>query len=102
MICEQVEERLSAYLDNMLAPAERRDVTIHLQTCSLCLTSLAELYQNDLLLTLLPRVSPTPTLGERLFSLPELLELANTAPPILSLHSRSSIFTPFSQREEIF
>ena len=31
MNCEQVEELLSAYLDNMLAPEERRAVAAHLQ-----------------------------------------------------------------------
>ena len=32
MNCEQVEELLSAYLDNMLAPEERRQVANH-QVC---------------------------------------------------------------------
>ncbi|HEY3993898.1 MAG TPA: zf-HC2 domain-containing protein [Ktedonobacteraceae bacterium] len=86
MNCEQVEERLSAYLDNMLAPDERRAVTIHLQTCSRCMVLLAELRQNDILLAQLPRVGPTPTLRERLFSMAEVRVLSELVdyPPHLA------------------
>lgn len=79
MNCEQVEERLSAYLDNMLAPDERRDVTIHLQACPRCMALLAELRQYDILLAQLPRISPAPALRARLFSLPEAREFSETA-----------------------
>jgi Tol biopolymer transport system component len=79
MNCEQVEERLSAYLDNMLAPDERRAVTLHLQTCPRCMALLAELRQNDILLAQLPRVAPSPVLRERLFLLPEVRELSKGA-----------------------
>lgn len=75
MNCEQVEERLSAYLDNMLAPEERRAMTIHLQGCPRCMMLLAELRQNDILLAQLPRVSPSPALHGRIFSAPEFVEL---------------------------
>jgi Putative zinc-finger/WD40-like Beta Propeller Repeat len=78
MNCEQVEELLSAYLDNTLAPAERREVAVHLQTCSSCSTVLAEFMRNDALLSHLPRVSPDPALRERIFSSPEFLELTGT------------------------
>lgn len=79
MNCEQVEERLSAYLDNMLASDERRDVTFHLQTCSRCMTSLAELRQNDILLAQLPPINPSPALRARLFAIPEVQYLAEAA-----------------------
>lgn len=79
MNCELVEERLSAYLDNMLASDERRNVTFHLQTCSRCMMSLAELRQNDILLAQLPHVSPSPTLRARLFAIPEVQHLAEAA-----------------------
>lgn len=75
MNCEQVEEGLSAYLDNMLVPEERRAVTIHLQSCPRCMALLAELRQNDMLLAHLPRVSPSPALHQRIFSVPEVVEL---------------------------
>jgi len=78
MNCEQVEELLSAYLDNQLATEERREVAIHLQQCSACSSILAEFRRNDALLRHLPRVSPEPELRERIFSSPEFLELTGT------------------------
>ncbi|HEX9134721.1 MAG TPA: zf-HC2 domain-containing protein [Ktedonobacteraceae bacterium] len=78
MNCEQVEELLSAYLDNVLAPEEWREVTAHLQTCITCSTMLAELSRNDALLSHLPRVSPDPALRDRIFSSPEFFELTGT------------------------
>jgi WD40 repeat protein/anti-sigma factor RsiW len=84
MNCEQVEERLSAYLDNMLAPDERRALTLHLQGCPRCMMLLAELRQNDILLARLPRVSPSPALHERIFSAPEFVELARMFPERLA------------------
>src|SRR5581483_9474120 len=80
MNCEQVKERLSAYLDSMLAPEERRAMALHLQSCPHCMTLLAELRQNDILLARLPRVSPSPALHERVFSAPEFVELVRMFP----------------------
>lgn len=74
MNCEQVEELLSAYLDNMLTPEERRLVALHLQSCTACSTILSDYSNNDTLIALLPRVSPDAALRERLFASPELLE----------------------------
>src|SRR5260221_426647 len=78
MNCEQVEELLSAYLDDALAPEDRREVAAHIQTCTNCSTLLAEFSRNDALLSHLPRVSPDPALRERIFSSPEFLELTGT------------------------
>src|SRR5437660_8627635 len=78
MNCEQVEEQLSAYLDNVLAPVERREIATHLQTCPRCIALLAELRQNDIRLSQLPRVKPDSALDERIFSSSEMLELAGT------------------------
>ncbi len=88
MNCEQVEERLSAYLDNVLTSDERREITIHLQACSRCMMLLAELRQNDILLAQLPRVSPSSALHERIFSTPEMLELAKmiSSQPFFSIN----------------
>jgi anti-sigma factor RsiW len=69
MNCEHVEEGLSAYLDNMLAPEESREFTIHLQICTRCMLSLAELRQNDILIARLPRFNPPSALHTRLFPL---------------------------------
>lgn len=103
MICELVEERLSAYLDDMLAPDERRDVTIHLQSCSRCMTLLAELRQNDILLAHLPRVAPSPALRERLFATPEireLLELLNSPGQMVPTGGYGHHLTPVSASQE--
>ena len=75
MNCEQVEELLSAYLDNMLAPEERRQVSAHLQTCRSCAQALADYRRNDALVSRLPRVAPDAALRERIFTSPEYLEL---------------------------
>ncbi len=78
MNCEQVEEMLSAYLDNELAPEERRVVATHLQECSHCSAILADFRRDDFLLSQLPHVSPDPALRDRIFSSPEYLELTGT------------------------
>jgi Putative zinc-finger/WD40-like Beta Propeller Repeat len=78
MNCERVEELLSAYLDNALAPEEWQEVTAHLQTCTTCSAMLIEFSRNDALISLLPRVSPDPVLRNRIFSSPEFLELTGT------------------------
>ncbi len=78
MNCEQVEELLSAYLDNQLATEERREVAMHLRHCAKCNAILAEFRRNDALLRHLPRVSPDPALRERIFSSPEYIELTGT------------------------
>ncbi len=78
MNCEQVEELLSAYLDDALAPEERVDVAAHLQECSQCSSILVDFRRFDALLKQLPRVSPSAALRERIFSSPEYLELTGT------------------------
>jgi len=78
MNCEQVEELLSAYLDNALAQEEIAGVTTHLQQCERCLSILADFRRFDALLMQLPRVSPSPALRNRIFSSPEYLELTGT------------------------
>lgn len=80
MNCEQVEELLSAYLDNMLAPEERRQVANHLQSCRKCTQMLADFRRNDALLARLPRVTPDDTLRERIFTSPDFLELTGEFP----------------------
>src|SRR6266581_4627123 len=78
MNCEQVEELLSAYLDNALAPEERDGVTAHLGGCSQCSSILADFRHFDILLSQLPRISPSLALRNRIFSSPEYLELTGT------------------------
>jgi len=78
MNCERVEELLSAYLDNALAFEEWREVSAHLQTCTKCSATFAEFSRNDAFISRLPRVSPDPTLRNRIFSSSEFLELTGT------------------------
>ncbi len=96
MNCEHVEESLSTYLDNMLAPDERRAIAIHLQTCPGCTIYLAELRQNDTLLAQLPRIRPGVALRERLFASPEMFELTGT---VSTVSSASQNFTQAYTRD---
>jgi WD40 repeat protein len=101
MSCEQVEELLSAYLDDMLAAHERHFVALHLQTCSRCSNILDEYRRLDALLRQLPRVSPGLAMQRRIFatlalqdldepfSLDELPETP-TVPPTHSISRNSS------------
>ena len=73
MNCEQVEELLSAYLDDSLALGETAEsasqlklqVATHLQDCSHCSTVLADFRRFDNLLAHLPRVNPSTELREK-------------------------------------
>lgn len=78
MNCEQVEELLSAHLDNALASEECVGVTAHLEGCRQCNRVLADFRRFDALLVQLPRVSPSPALRDKIFSSPEYLELTGT------------------------
>jgi len=86
MKCEQVEELLSDYLDGTLALGEattvavqlEQDIADHLQECKRCSAIFADIRRFDRLLAQLPRVSPAPSLREKLFSSPEYLELTGT------------------------
>jgi Tol biopolymer transport system component len=87
MKCEQVEELLSAYLDDSLALGETAEstaelyqkITAHLQGCIQCSTALADFRRFDTLLAQMPRVSPGPALREKIFSSPEYFELTGTS-----------------------
>lgn len=68
MRCEQVEELLSAYLDDMLVSEERQSVATHLRTCSHCSSLLDDYRRLDAVLLQMPRVSPGPALRGRVFA----------------------------------
>ncbi len=86
MNCEQVEELLSAYLDDALAVGEaaesaaqlKLEIAAHLVLCARCSAILADYRRLDNLLAQLPRVTPDPSLRHRIFSSPEYLELTGT------------------------
>lgn len=83
MNCEQVEELLSAYLDDSLAVGEtaksavelQRGIAAHLHDCAHCNAILANFRRFDTLLARMPRMSPSPALREKIFTSPEYLEL---------------------------
>jgi dipeptidyl aminopeptidase/acylaminoacyl peptidase len=100
MNCEQVEEHLSAYLDNMLAPQEHWALTIHLQNCLRCMILHAELRQNDILLAQLPRIIPSPALHARIFSTPELVAHARTASTLWTTDAQGQTHPPAPQMRE--
>ncbi len=101
MNCEQVEELLSAYLDNALAPEEIAGVTAHLQQCAQCRSVLADFRHNDALLRQLPRISPSPELYDKIFSSPEYDEIIDSLDAnnrIINEHTRP---TPTIRQEGV-
>lgn len=78
MSCADVEDLLSAYLDNALTAEEHNAVAAHLQGCTTCSSVLADYEHIDYLLRHLPRVAPDPALRDRIFTDPEYLELTGT------------------------
>lgn len=86
MNCEQVEELLSAYLDNTLVLGEteesaqqlHEEITMHLQGCTRCNAVLADYRRFDEILSMMPRIIPDSALRNRIFSSPEYLELTGT------------------------
>ncbi|HET8913234.1 MAG TPA: zf-HC2 domain-containing protein [Ktedonobacteraceae bacterium] len=79
MNCEHVEELLSAYLDNMLAPTERKDITEHLNVCPSCSNLLNEYRYFDTVIAHLPRYSPSPALYHDVFFLNRLFDQTHSS-----------------------
>ena len=68
MNCEQVEELLSAYLDDALEPGLSEQVRAHLETCEHCCAILEDYRRLDAELATAPMVAPDDSLRDRLFS----------------------------------
>jgi anti-sigma factor RsiW len=109
MNCEHVEARLSPYLDDVLAPAERLEMTLHMRACTRCSLSLDELRRNDLLLARLPRVIPQcsyPTFEQFLLSSAELPAVAGPLPSLAapqrsrSWRNRGRLWRSFALRRK--
>jgi hypothetical protein len=100
MNCEQVEELLSAYLDNALALEERHGVATHLKACSRCSGILADFRRFDVLIAHLPRVSPDLALRNRIFSAPQYLELTGTVNDVRRVDD-STVPHPRTQRDTL-
>src|SRR5258708_25702637 len=71
MMCEQAEDFRSAYLDEMLEPDLRADVSAHLDMCTECRTELADYRRLDHVLAAAPRRAPSDELHTRIFESPE-------------------------------
>lgn len=71
MTCERIEERLSAYLEGELAPAERAAFEAHLAACPGC-AGLAVVMRNAMAAAAaFPEIEPSPALYARLYAIPE-------------------------------
>lgn len=71
MTCERIEELLSAYLEDELAPAEKAEVAAHLAACPAC-AEFAGLMKEALEATAgFPDLEPSPALVARLYGIPE-------------------------------
>lgn len=109
MNCEQVEELLSAYLDDSLALGETAEsasqlklqVATHLQDCSHCSTVLADFRRFDDLLAHLPRVNPSTELREKIFSSPAYLEITGTYDNKINILEREHTAPHKSSRRDI-
>ena len=75
MNCEQAEDILSAYLDNILDAPQRIEVEAHLTGCSECNVTLSEYRRYDGLLRAAPRVAPPETVRARIFESEEYAKL---------------------------
>ncbi len=76
MTCEQVEDELSGYLDDVLDPQLRRSVEAHLATCVACPVMLADFQRGDEMLRALPFIEPPSDMRDRFFNSPRYLKLA--------------------------
>ena len=77
MTCEQVEDELSGYLDDVLDPQLRRSVEAHLATCGACPVMLADFQHGDEMLRALPFIEPPSDMRDRFFNSPRYLKLAD-------------------------
>ena len=70
MICERIEELLSAYLEGELAAAERAEVTAHLGACRECAALAGLMKEAMAAAAAFPQVEPSPALLSKLYAIP--------------------------------
>jgi len=70
MVCDKIEELLTAYADGELSPGERAVVERHLEACPDCAALLASLRTADAVLARFPEVEPPADLREKLYAIP--------------------------------
>lgn len=66
MRCQEVESKISAFMDDELDSGVRQTIEIHLDSCGGCLEQLEGLRKLDGLLQELPRVHVAPEFAEKL------------------------------------
>lgn len=76
MTCEQVEDELSGYLDDVLDLQLKRNVEAHLATCDRCPVMLADFRRGDEMVRALPFIEPPEGMRERFFNSPRYVKLA--------------------------
>lgn len=68
MTCNEIENRLPAYLEDLLSPEERKSITGHLASCPRCSRSFAGLKKAEQLVHGLGEVEPPPFFEQRIMS----------------------------------
>ena len=68
MTCKEIEDRLPAYLEDLLSPEEKESIEGHLAVCSRCRRAVADLKKADELVRNLGEVEPPPFLEQRIMS----------------------------------
>jgi hypothetical protein len=68
MTCNDIENRLPAYLEDLLSPEERKSITGHLASCPRCSRAFADLKKAKELVLGLGEVEPPPFFEQRIMS----------------------------------
>ena len=68
MTCNEIENRLPAYLEDLLSPEERKSIAGHLASCPRCSRALADLKKAEELVQGLVEVEPPPFFEQRIMS----------------------------------
>lgn len=68
MTCNEIENRLPAYLEDLLSPEERKSIAGHLTSCPRCSRAFADLKKTELLVHGLGEVEPPPFFEQRIMS----------------------------------
>ena len=68
MTCNEIENRLPAFLEDLLSPEERRSITGHLASCPRCSRSLVDLKKAEELVHGLGEVEPPPFFEQRIMA----------------------------------
>ncbi|MCX5818881.1 MAG: DUF2275 domain-containing protein, partial [Deltaproteobacteria bacterium] len=68
MTCNEIENRLPAYLEDLLSPEEKKSIAGHLASCPRCSRAFAGLKKAEQLVQGLGEVEPPPFFEQRIMS----------------------------------